>query len=276
MQNFTRDGLRFDVVDEGNGDKGTFVLLHGFPETSASWAAVIPGLVKGGYRVLAPDQRGYSPGARPAGRRAYKTSELVADIVALADAAGVERFHVVGHDWGGAVAWGLGTDHPDRVATLTVLSTPHPAAFVRSFVTSSQLLHSWYMGFFQLPVVAERMLLARDGYAFKRAFTQAGLPADLAETYYRHLREPGALTAALNWYRAMPLAAGDIRRSTRIGVPTLYVWSTGDVALGRKAADLTALHVSGPYRFEVLDGVSHWIPEEVPDKVVELLLDHAG
>ncbi|HEY2428302.1 MAG TPA: alpha/beta fold hydrolase [Acidimicrobiales bacterium] len=273
MDQFTRDGLVFDVVDAGPPGADAIVLLHGFPETSASWRGVAPGLAAAGYRVLAPDQRGYSAGARPRGRRAYRTAELAADVVALADQAGVDRFHVVGHDWGGGVAWSLGIDHAARLKSLTVLSTPHPEAMVRSFIRSDQGLRSWYMLFFQLPAVPERVLLSGGGRRFRRGLTKGGLPADLADAYYEKLRQPGALTAALNWYRALPFQAGDMRNAPGVTVPTLYVWSTGDFALGRRAAELTADHVTGPYRFEVLEGVSHWIPEERPDDVVRLVLE---
>jgi pimeloyl-ACP methyl ester carboxylesterase len=275
MDQFSRAGLIFDVIDAGPPSGDGIVLLHGFPETSASWSAVTPGLVGAGLRVLAPDQRGYSPGARPSGRKSYVIGELVADVIALADRAGLERFHLVGHDWGGAVAWTLAATHPSRLRTLTVLSTPHPEAMLRSMVTSSQALHSWYMAMFQLPALPERVLLADDGKRFRTSMAGAGLPAAAIETYYRQLRQPGALTAALNWYRALPLSAGN-RQRTPITVPTMYVWSTKDVALGRKAAELTARYVSGPYRFEVLEGLSHWIPEEAPDVLVRLLLEHTA
>ena len=202
-------------------------------------------------------------------------TELVADVLALADQAGVERFHLVGHDWGGAVAWALGTDHPDRLRTLTVLSTPHPGAFLRSAVTSGQALRSWYMGLFQIPRLPEWLTLAGDGRVALSSMRRTGLSEDRAREYLERMREPGALTGALNWYRAIPLETAGIREAPPVRVPTLYVWSTGDVALGRKAAELTARHVSAPYRLEILDGVSHWIPEEAPDAVVRLVLDHA-
>lgn len=270
-----RDGLTFDVSDAGPTEAEAIVLLHGYPETSASWSAVVPGLTAAGYRALAPDQRGYSPGARPAGRRAYVMSELVADVVALADQAGLDRFHVVGHDWGGAVAWALATDHPERLRTLTVLSTPHPVAFARSLVTSGQALRSWYMGLFQIPRLPEWLTLVDDGRLALSSMRRSGLSEERARTYLERLTEPGAATGALNWYRAIPLETAGIREVRPVAVPTLYVWSTRDVALGRKAADLTARYVSAPYRFEILDGVSHWIPEEAPDAVVRLVLDHA-
>ncbi|HEX2577048.1 MAG TPA: alpha/beta fold hydrolase, partial [Aquihabitans sp.] len=146
MDHFTRGELRFDVVDRGPADGEAVVLLHGWPANASCWDRVTPTLAAAGLRTLAPDQRGYSPGARPPGRRSYAVEELVADVLALADAAGLDRFHVVGHDWGGGVGWALGSGHADRVASLTVLSTPHPAAMQRS-LAGVQLLRSAYVGF---------------------------------------------------------------------------------------------------------------------------------
>src|SRR3954449_5563046 len=162
MDEFTRGRLTFDVTDAGTADGDVVVLLHGFPENRTSWTAVTPLLTAAGYRVLAPDQRGYSPGARPLARSAYRMQELVDDTVALVDAAGVERVHLVGHDWGGGIAWALAGAHPDRVATLTVLSTPHPAALRQAAMSTPwQLLHSSYMLFFQVPGLPERVLAGR-------------------------------------------------------------------------------------------------------------------
>lgn len=274
METFTRSGLTFDVRDAGPLDGELVILLHGFPETSASWAGVTPGLNAAGYRTLAPDQRGYSPGARPRGRRAYRVTELVADVLALADAAGADRFHVVGHDWGGIVAWYLAGWHPDRLRTLTALAVPHPQAFVRALVTSDQALRSWYMLALQVPWAPERFILARDAAPLSMALRRTGLDEDAIGRYVAAMRAPGALTAAVSWYRALPLGAGAAARLGPIEVPTLYVWSTQDQALGRAAAEATARHVTGPYRFEVLDGVSHWIPEEEPQRVTSMVLEH--
>jgi pimeloyl-ACP methyl ester carboxylesterase len=267
-----RGQLSFDVHDRGPLDGEVIVLLHGWPADASSWDDVADPLVERGYRVVAPDQRGYSPGARPSGRRAYRMTELVADVVALLDRIGRDRVHLVGHDWGGAVAWALASAHPERLATLTVLSTPHPQAMVRSFASSWQLLRSAYVAFFQVPAVPEAVLLAGDGAVARRVLERSGLPADRADAYVRRLGEPGALTASLAWYRALPLAAGPAVGD--ITVSTLYVWSTGDTALGRRAAELTSEHVSSGYRFEELEGISHWIPEEVPEVVATLIVDH--
>jgi pimeloyl-ACP methyl ester carboxylesterase len=244
------------------------LLLHGFPQHSDSWAAMVPPLTGAGYRTLRMDQRGYSPGARPLSRTAYRTAELVDDAAAVIDHYG-GRTHVVGHDWGAAVAWGLGGTYPERVASLTALSVPHPQAFLRAMGSSVQGLKSWYMYFFQLPVLPElalRRLLApmleRSGQTPERARRDA-----------EAFRGPGALTAAVNWYRGMPLAdprgsAGPVTR------PTLFVWSDGDGFVDRRGVELCAEYVRAPYHQETLAGVSHWIPDEAPEAAAELLLGH--
>ncbi|MCU1451106.1 MAG: dehH, partial [Acidimicrobiales bacterium] len=233
------------------------------------------GLAAACHRVLASDQRGYSPRARTEGRRSYSADKLVGDVLALADAAGAERFHVVGHDWGGALAWYCAMWHPDRVATMTSLATPHPKAFQRSLLTSTQLLHSWYFLFYQLPRLPEWTATSKVGRRiFRRTLVRSGLSEDKLDTYLTVLDQPGAMTAVINWYRAAPFTPPS--RQSDVTVPTLYVYGAGDFALGRRAAELTARYVTGPYRFEVLDDVSHWIPEEVPELVVDLVLDHVG
>ncbi len=272
MDSFRRDGLTFDVRDAGPQDGEPVVLLHGFPQDSSAWDRVAPGLHQHGLRTLAPDQRGYSPMARPRGRKQYTLRETVGDVVALLDAAGLDSAHVVGHDWGGIVGWGLGAWHADRVRTLTALSVPHPAAMARAMVTSDQALRSYYVGVFQLPVLPERLLLAGDGAVLRRALRSGGLDDALVDHYVRRMREPGALSAALGWYRALPWGRRD--RVGTVRVPTLHVWSTGDAFLGRAATEATERFVDAPYRLEVLEGVPHWIPELAADRVAELVTAH--
>ena len=161
MEHFSRAGLVFDVSDEGPDDGESVLLLHGWPQDHTAWRHVAPLLHAAGLRTLAPDQRGYSPGARPRGRAAYGMGELVADAVALLDAAGVARAHVVGHDWGGSVAWALAERHPERVSSLTVLSTPHHHAMGWAMRHGDQLRRSWYMFAFQLPLLPEAVLRRR-------------------------------------------------------------------------------------------------------------------
>ncbi|ORW21541.1 alpha/beta hydrolase [Mycolicibacter nonchromogenicus] len=272
MESYTRDGLVFDVRDAGPPGGPVVVLLHGFPQRNDSWNAVIDRLTAAGYRCLAPNQRGYSPGARPTRRRDYRMSELVADIGALIDASGSQRVHLVGHDWGAGVAWGVAAELPERLATVSPVSVPHPAAFLKSFVTSSQGLASWYMGFFQLPWLPERLLTRRNGAVAAKVLQRGGQTAAAAERDARALMEPGALTGGLNWYRGMPLS--NMRDSNQqISVPTMYVWSDNDHALKSKAARDTANYVAADYRFEVFEGVSHWIPDTEPDRLADLLLD---
>jgi pimeloyl-ACP methyl ester carboxylesterase len=272
VDSFRRDGLTFDVRDGGPPDGEPVVLLHGFPQDSTAWNRVAPALHQHGLRTLAPDQRGYSPMARPPGRAPYRLRETTADVLALLDAAGLERAHIVGHDWGGIVGWALGAWHPDRVRTLTALSVPHPAAMAKAMVTSDQALRSYYMGLFQLPVLPERLLLAGGGTALRGMLHRGGLPDDAVEHYVARMREPGALSAALGWYRALPWSGRDPVGKVR--VPTLHVWSTGDAFLGRAATEATAQFVDAPYRLEVLDDVTHWIPELAPDRVAELVTAH--
>jgi pimeloyl-ACP methyl ester carboxylesterase len=266
-------GLVFDARADGPDDGELVLLLHGFPQTSFSWRNQLDALGAAGYRAVAPDQRGYSPGARPADVGEYRVERLVGDVLGVADALGVERFHLVGHDWGGAVAWQVAGRHPERLRTLTSLSTPHPAAFRRSIQDGEQRDKSSYMLFFRSPE-AEPFFLDNDAAGLRALYTASGLADDAVEEYVRVLTQPGAMTAALNWYRAAD--PGLVEGLGPITTPTMYVWSTYDPALGRDAAEGTAAHVEGPYRFEVLEGVGHWIAEETPDALNALLIDHLG
>jgi pimeloyl-ACP methyl ester carboxylesterase len=215
--------------------------------------------------VIVPDQRGCSPGARPAAVQDYRMAALVADAVAVLDAVGADRAHVVGHDWGAAVAWQLSGRHPDRVRTLTAVSVPHPAAFVAGLRSDpDQRARSRYMKDWQDPST-EAALLGGGLAAVLR-----GSPD--AEHHLRALAEPGALTAALAWYRAQ--SAADLDGLGPITAPTLHVWSDADPALGPVATAATAGQVAGPYRLEVLEGVGHWVPETAADRLASLLLGH--
>jgi pimeloyl-ACP methyl ester carboxylesterase len=272
VNEFSAEGLVFDVRDRGPVDGEPVVLLHGFPQDATSYDELAARLADAGYRTLAPNQRGYSPRARPRGRAAYTMPHLVGDVLALLDTGGLDRAHVVGHDWGGAVGWALGAWHPDRVRTLTVLSTPHPAAFNRALVTGGQALRSWYMGLFQLPWLPERLQLARGGALLRAWLERSGLPASYAARYATRMAESRALTSALMWYRAIPLV---VRTPVgRVSVPTLYIWGERDPALGRAAAERTREFVDGPYRFEALAGAGHWLPETASSLVADPLLAH--
>lgn len=263
-------GLTFEVRTGGPEGGEPVLLLHGFPQHGGEWDEVVSALHAAGLRTYAPDQRGYSPGARPAEVAAYRIPELVADAVALLDALGVEAAHVIGHDWGAAVAWRLAAHHPDRVRTLTAVSVPHPAAMSYALGNDRrQQARSSYMLLFRRAGLAEKVLLAFDAAVLRRMLAPVGDAGRVAR-YAEPLREPGALTGALNWYRAMSRA--DLAQTGPVAVPTTFVWSDKDVAIGRTAAEACAGHVSGPYRFVVLPGVTHWIPDEAPAPLAEAIL----
>lgn len=269
MEHLEVDAGDFTFVALAAGpDAGEVVLLlHGFPQHSTMWLPQLEALAGAGYRAIAVDQRGYSPGARPVDVKQYRIAHLVEDALAI---AGPKPFHVVGHDWGAVVGWHLAAKHPERVRSLTALSVPHPLAFASALLSpkSDQRAQSGYIAFFRMKDIAEEALLS-GGLA--AALAASAYPGDIDERV-RAMSEPGLLTAALSWYRAVDHSL--VQGVGQVIVPTLYVWSTGDVALAREGAEATARYVDGPYRFEVLAGVSHWIPEEVPDVLTSLLLEH--
>ena len=263
--------LMFDALAEGPAGGELVLLLHGFPQSSHEWRSQLDALGAAGYRAVAPDQRGYSPRARPAGVEHYRAEPLVADVVGMADQLGADRFHLVGHDWGAAVAWHVAGRHQPRLRSLTAVSVPHPAAFAAALGGDDQRQRSSYVDLFRQEGKAEELLLEDEGTRLRDMLAGSGLSGDV-DTYVRRMREPGAMTAALNWYRAADVAA--IEGLGPITMPTMFVWSTADIAIGREGAEATAEHVEGRYRFEVLEGVSHWIPEEAADELNRLLLDH--
>ena len=264
--------LVFGLRTAGPEDGEAVVLLHGFPQTSAVWSPYLARLAAAGFRAVAPDLRGYTATARPAAVGQYALEHLVADVLDLTERLGIDRFHLVGHDWGGMVGWALAAAHPGRLRSLTSVSTPHPRAYVSSLWRSSQLARSWYVAFFQVPRVPELLLGSRKGALLRRLLGHTGLPGAEVDRYAASMLRPGALRAAVNYYRA--LRPGRTLAVGRVRVPTLYVWSTGDVALGPVAARATERQVDGPYRFEVLQGASHWIPETCVDELGTLVVEH--
>ncbi|MFC7450897.1 alpha/beta fold hydrolase [Rhodococcus daqingensis] len=263
----TVGGLTFDVEESGPADGTPVVLLHGFPQTLACWRPLTPLLTAAGLRVIAPSQRGYSPGARPVGVEHYAIEHLADDILGLMDALGVASAHLVGHDLGGSVAWWLAAHHRDRVETLTAVSTPHLAAFGLAIrEDADQQKRSSYFGAFRYSESVADLLLADDARRLRSSF--GDLDRAQVDEYVRALSAPGALDAALSWYRAMR----DFRGLPAVAVPTTYVWGSGDAFLGRVAAERCGEFVDAPYRFVELDGVSHWIPEQATDALADAVL----
>jgi pimeloyl-ACP methyl ester carboxylesterase len=264
---------RFDAIVDGAHDAPTVFLLHGWPQTPDCWESVALGLVDSGRRVIAPAQRGYSAGARPSSARAYRIDNLVNDVVGMADAVGVERFDVVGHDWGGLVAWALAASHPTRVRTLTSLSVPHPAALVRALPRSLQALRSAYVPVFALVEPTASLLLAFGGAPLRSLLLASGLDTDHAGRYADAMAADGTLAAVLRWYQAAALPGG-MQSVGRVAVPTLLVWGSADASMDRVAVEGSAVDVDGPFRFVPLEGRSHWLPERHAPDVLPPLLEH--
>jgi pimeloyl-ACP methyl ester carboxylesterase len=261
------DEITLNVRVDGEGP--AVVLLHGWPDTSDVWRYQMPELVAGGYRVIAPDLRGFGGTTRPAEVSAYAVRHLVADVVAVLDNLEIDRAHLVGHDWGAAVAWVAAARLPDRVATLTALSVGHPAAFAHAGLR--QLEKSWYMLLFQFSGIAEAWLSANQFRNLRRWSSHPDIDAVV-----ERLSDPGALTSSLNIYRANSSAKSLLKPTPRlpeIQAPTLGVWSSRDLALTERSKTGSGEYVSGPWRYERLEGVGHWMQLEVADELNALLLD---
>ena len=272
----TEPGLIFDVLADGAADAPLVLLLHGFAESFHMWRAQLPALAAAGYRAVAPSQRGYSRGARPdtAEVANYSFDHLVSDAMALAARCGHAggRFHVVGHDWGASIAWGIADRYPERVASLTVLSRPHPNAFNRALhlPDGEQARRSRHHKAFLEPDAVARVL-ENDARWLRERWRKSGVSSAAAAQYLSVLGNEPAMTAALAWYRAR----GAVRAPLGvIRVPVLYVWGDADDTVGRVAAQGTRDFVSGPYRFESLPGVGHFVADQAPERVTKLLLAH--
>ena len=269
-------GLVFDALAAGPDEAPLVLLLHGFAQSLHAWRAQLPALAAAGYRAVAPSQRGYSPGARPdvTDVANYRFDLLVADALEIVAACGHAegRFHLIGHDWGGSIAWGIADRYPQRVASLAVLSRPHPNAFNRALqmADGEQARRSRHHRDFLEPDAGSRVL-ADDARWLRERLSRSGVPAKAIAEHLSVLGNPAAMEAALAWYRAR----GAIRAPLgTIRVPTLYVWGDADDTVGRTAAEGTGEFVSAPYRFEVLPGVGHFIADQAPDRLNELLLAH--
>jgi pimeloyl-ACP methyl ester carboxylesterase len=268
-------GLDFTVDMAGPADGEAVLLLHGFPETRRMWAPVVEALGSAGYRAIAPDQRGYSAGARPAVTEAYATEHLLADALALMDALGCPRFHQVGHDWGGQLSWLLAAHHPERLISLSVASRPHPAAFVRAMrEDAAQSERSGHHRSFQDADAVTRMRAA-ELKPLRRALETQAVPAASVDDYIATLMQPGGIEGAMSWYRAGAGAGLRLADTPPVNLPTLYIWGRNDATVGQRAAELTAEHVTGPYTFAPVDEGTHFVVDQFPELVAELVLEHA-
>lgn len=269
------NGRTLHVVQAGPDDGPLLLFLHGFPEFWRGWRYQIPFFAEAGYRVWAPDQRGYNLSDKPRGVGAYRVEALARDVTGLIDAAGREQAYVVGHDWGAMVGWQLGMAHAERLRKLAILNVPHPAVFSRYLRRDpQQLRRSWYTIFFQAPWLPESLLRLADGALLARSLRMSSRrgtfsDADLAQ-YRRAWRRPGALTAMLNWYRAAVQTKRETPQNMRVSVPTLLLWGVRDAFLSVEMAAPSA-RLCDDGRYTLLQEATHWLQHEMPDRVNELL-----
>ncbi|WAJ27986.1 alpha/beta fold hydrolase [Antarcticirhabdus aurantiaca] len=266
-------GVRLHVAQAGPADGPPVLLLHGFPDFWIGWRSQIEALAGAGYRVVVPDQRGYNTSDKPKGIREYALPKLLDDVAALADALGHERFHLVGHDWGGIVAWAAGARMPDRLDTLVILNAPHPEAlFPYAMRSPSQVLRSSYAAFFQFPILPEAVLSVRRCALLVRALERTSRPGTFPpediEAYRQAWERPGAIGAMLNWYRALRFRP---RMSERIGVPTLVLWGLRDQALEPGLAE-ASLAFCDDGRLQTFPAATHWLQREEAAAVNAALL----
>jgi pimeloyl-ACP methyl ester carboxylesterase len=265
--------LVFDAITAGVPGAPLVLLLHGFAESMHCWRAQVTALADMGYRAIAPSQRGYSPGARPDPREFshYLIDRLIDDAMAIVAGYGETRFHLAGHDWGGSIAWGIADRHHERLASLTILSRPHPNAFNRALETDGeQARRSRHHRAFLEPDAAD-IVLADGARWLRERLAANGVPADAIEMHLSILGNKQAMEAALAWYRARGAIRGPLGP---IRVPTLYIWGDADDTVGRIAAEGTVDFIAAPYRFEALPGVGHFAADQAPERVCELMLEH--
>jgi pimeloyl-ACP methyl ester carboxylesterase len=272
------NGIHFEVASMGQGDR-LALCLHGFPEHAYSWRYQMPLLARLGYRVWAPNLRGYGGTDSPSQVAAYKTRTLVEDVIALIKASGAKEVLLMAHDWGGALAWSVALIAPELIHRLVILNLPHPACFARELRRPVQLAKSWYIFFFQLPWLPEFLLSRGQGRAIAKSIRRtsrrpARFPDEVIEVYRRNAARPGGLRAMINWYRAA-LRYGALGRSRKgaipvIKTPTLFLWGDADVALSVRTTRGTENYVED-LTFRVFPGVSHWIQQEAPEEVNAML-----
>ncbi len=260
------------AIDEAGSGPDVALCLHGFPENRYSWRHQLPFLAGLGWHAAAPDLRGYGGTTRPVGRAAYRMEHLVADTAALFDALGARRRLLVAHDWGALIAWQFAIEATRKLDGLIVMNVPHPAVFRRVLRSSPrQIARSWYVFFFQLPVLPELLLGARGARAVGQAFAgmavdKAAFPPEVLAHYRDAAQVPGALTAMINYYRANLGSLATQAPHRRVDTPTLMVWGEQDTALGLELTEGYGPHVAD-FTLRRLPGVSHWVQQEAPEQV---------
>lgn len=271
------NGIRLHVVQSGSRYGSLVILLHGFPEFWYGWRRQIQPLTEAGFRVWAPDQRGYNLSDKPKGVASYRLDELTRDVLGLINAAGVEKCCLAGHDWGGVVAWWLAMCYPERLHRLAILNAPHPMVMIRMLMNNfSQLRRSWYIFFFQIPFLAEAILRNNDWEPVVRMLKFGGKPDAFTsldiEQYRQAWWHRDAFAAMLNWYRAVLQMPPDFSGDLRIKVPTLMLWGAQDVALDRQMAE-ASLDLCDQGKLVYFEDSSHWVHLDEAEAVNKQLVD---
>lgn len=270
QQKVELNGLTFNLVRAGESDAPLVILLHGFPECWVSWKDQIQPIVDAGYRVIVPDQRGYNLTDKPKSLDDYKIDVLASDVDAIREYAGCETFHLVGHDWGAAVAWWYGMHHSERLRSLTVINVPHPTVFESTLKSNvRQLLKSWYMFYFQLPKLPEFMMSLMNFNRLKQTLVKSSNTGSFDSKILSQLEtawsQPGALTGMLNWYRAA-LRRPVIASNLTVSCPTRILWGENDIALTKEMAQLSTQYCEDVELTYYPDG-THWLPNDHPERV---------
>lgn len=273
FEHIPTNGIRLHTALAGPADGQPVIILHGFPEAWFGWENQIHSLAGAGFRVIAPDQRGYNLSDKPEGKDSYQIEQLVNDILGLADTLGLDQFYLVGHDWGAIVAWSLALGHPERVKHLAIANVPHPAVF-RSYLLThpAQMLKSWYAGFFQIPRLPE--LFSRAGnWRFLIRAMPGYWPEDQQDRYREAWSQPGAITAMINWYRAAARKSTSRNTSSVVKAPTLIIWGKKDPHLSHQMAPLSLAYCQNG-QLVLIEDATHWVQHDQPDTVSQLLIEH--
>ncbi|MEE2903542.1 MAG: alpha/beta hydrolase [Myxococcota bacterium] len=276
FQYIRTNDIQLHVALCGPEDGTPIIFLHGFPEYWAGWKNQIPAFAEAGYRVIVPDQRGYNLSDKPKSVQDYDIDLLALDIVGLIDHFGHEKIHLVGHDWGAAVAWWLGVHHPERFHKIGILNVPHLAVMRRHMFTSvRQALKSWYIFFFQVPRLPEQIFIRKKGQAGLDMLRTTSNPGSFSEQelegYANSWNQPGCATGMINWYRAMMKRAAQKQNKERVSVPVQIIWGTKDHALGHEMAE-PSLRYCDDGKLEMIDRATHWVQHDAADDVNRLLL----
>ena len=274
------NGIRLHTIQAGPADGKPVILLHGFPEFWRGWQKQIYPLANDGYRVIVPDQRGYNLSDKPKGIGAYRLNELIRDVVGLIRASGHEKAAVVGHDWGGVVAWWLAIHYPHRLSRMGVLNAPHPSIMAKNLLTNpSQILRSTYALFFQIPGLPEAIARYNDWQIVVEGLEKSSRPGTFTDEDFEYYRQAwwrkNAFTSMLNWYRAGARRTAHMPRDPRVRVPTLVLWGAEDVALGRELVQ-PSVDLCDNGRLTMFEDATHWVQHEEVEAVTNTLLDFLG